>query len=187
MRMSALDDVIGECRALEETGATQDDAQSVYAMLAGTVPEPKQGLDMFRCRSSYSPPYSPREATADVHRLRVKAELFRDAQEREMRMAELAAQAARSTVTVEQHAAASASASATQELALALDALAALPRTEGDAAELALGRAKRAAKAGDARAFAEQALKVAELAAKAADLAPKLFAALGALAGLFGA
>ena len=183
--MSALDEIVEECRALEASGARPVDSRRIYSALSSIEPSANSGLAMFR--GYPGKPYTDEDATEDVRRLRMKAELIRDGRAHELRVAELAAKAAGSTVTVEQHATATSTASASQEVAVALDALSALPDDDRDAAELALGRAERSARAKDGKAFAEQALRVAEIAAKAVEVAPKLFAALGAIAKLFGA
>lgn len=181
--MGALDEIIAECRELEAKGAGTGDARRIYSYLAGLDQNAKAGLKMFRGTVNGFPAYTAADATEDVRRLRMKAEVVRDRWAHEEELARLAA--TRQSLAVEQHASASASAEASCAVDLALDALSGLPDDEQADGEIAVERARRAARKGDERGFAERAKEAIEVASNAAGAVPAVVKALGALASLF--
>ena len=181
--MGALDEIVAECRGLEAKGATEADARRIYSYLASLDPSAKAGLNMFRARLNGSLAYTRAEAAEDVRRLRMKAEVVRDRWAHEEELARLAA--TRQSLAVEQHASASASAEASSAVDFALDALAGLPDDEQEKGEVAVERARRAARKGDEKGFAERAKDAIEVASKAAGAVPAVVKALGAIASLF--
>ena len=176
--MGALDELVSECRRVEADGGTIGDVESIYGALQTVVPDARRGLAMFRQTINGRPPYTPEDVRRDARTMRMKAELYRERLEREERARLAEAEASRTSVT----ATATATASVEVDVSAAIDAIGTMGQEDRDAAELALGRAQRAAKAGDKREFADRVLELVKVGAKYAEALPLVAKAVGALA-----
>lgn len=176
--MGALEELVGECRRVEADGGTIGDVRTIYGALQTVVPDAGRGLAMFRQTINGYPPYTPEDVRRDARTMRMKAELYVEQREREERTRLAEAMASRTSVS----ATATATASVEVDVSAAIDAIGSMGQEDRDAAELALGRAQRAAKSGNRREFADRVLELVKVGAKYAEALPLIAKAVGALA-----